>query len=271
MFNILRRLHRQYIILLGKYLIEFIATITDATIITNEFFILPTLQEDEESPFDFILDPQKLLFETDAAMYGGGVVEKGANLLFHNLAKGEFDFSRYSDSLYVTNRSTVPVMVTVTAKITDADDLLITQDKDFPEDDLPYVYLALVDDKGNEQPISKEGDVSINVKMQRAPQNAYVYTFDPETGKYEYGLSGESEEINFDTYSFGLTGECSSSADWSNISVHPKITVTWQLEPVLTEQGAKEEGEEKIEKRQLVKETPKDKSNKKIPREDDGR
>lgn len=207
---------------------------------------LPTLQEDEESPFDFTIDPQNLLFETDAALYGGGVVEEGANLLFHNRREGEFDFSRYSDSLCVTNRSTVPVMVTISAKITDADDLQIMQDKDFPEDDLPYVYLALIDDRGNEQPVSEDGEVLINTTMQRAPQNAYVYTLDPETGNYEYGLSGAPEDIDFDTYTFGLTGECNSNAEWSNISVHPKITVTWHVEPILedkeTEKSMIEEG-----------------------------
>ncbi len=202
---------------------------------------LPTLKEDEESPFDFIIDPQHLLFETNAAVFGGGVVEEGANLLFHNHTEGEFDLSKYSDSLGVTNRSTVPVMVTISARITDAEELLIVQDKDFPEDGLPYVYLALVDDKGNEQPISEAGEVSIHARMMRAPKDTYVYTFDPETSKYEYGLSAASEDIDFDTYSFGLTGECSSDADWSNIAVHPKITVTWNVEPILTEQHSEED------------------------------
>lgn len=202
---------------------------------------LPTLQEDEESPFDFFIDPQKLLFETDAAMFGGGVVEKEANLLFHNRMEGKYDFSRNSDRLNVTNQSTVPVEVTISARITNADDLQITQDKDFPKDDLPYVYLALVDDKGNEQPVSEDGEVSINVRMQRAPENAYVYTWDSETGNYEYGLSGAPEDIDFDTYSFGLTGKCSSDADWSNVSAHPKITVTWHVEPLLTEQKTEED------------------------------
>lgn len=204
---------------------------------------LPTVKEDEDSPFDFIIDPQNLLFETDAAVFGGGVVEEGANLLFHNRTEEEFDFSKYSDSLGVTNRSTVPVMVTISAKITDADDLQIVQDKEFPEDVLPYVYLALVDDRGNEQPISKDGEVSINVEMEKAPENAYVYTFDPETGKYEYGLSASTEEIDFDTYFFGLTGECSSNADWSNIAIHPKITVTWDVEPILAKQESEKEDE----------------------------
>ena len=53
----------------------------DHDIISVDF---PTLQEDEDSPFDFFIDPQNLLFETGASLYGGGVVDEGANLLFHN-------------------------------------------------------------------------------------------------------------------------------------------------------------------------------------------
>ena len=232
---------------------------------------LPTVKEDEDSPFDFIIDPQNLLFKTDAAVFGGGVVEEGANLLFNNRTEGGVDFSKYSDRLGVTNRSTVPVMVTISAKITDADDLQIVQDKDFAEDNLPYVYLALVDDRGNEQPISKDSEVSINVKMEKAPKNAYVYTFDPETGKYEYGLSVPSEDIVFDTYSFGLTGECSSNADWSNVAVHPKITVTWDVEPILMEQESEEEDEQRIEESQLTIEQSEDVADEEISSEDDGR
>lgn len=232
---------------------------------------LPTVKEDEDSPFDFIIDPQNLLFKTDAAVFGGGVVEEGANLLFNNRTEGGVDFSKYSDRLGVTNRSTVPVMVTISAKITDADDLQIVQDKDFAEDNLPYVYLALVDDRGNEQPISKDSEVSINVKMEKAPKNAYVYTFDPETGKYEYGLSVPSEDIVFDTYSFGLTGECSSNADWSNVVVHPKITVTWDVEPILMKQESEEEDEQRIEESQLTMEQSEDVADEEISSEDDGR
>lgn len=211
---------------------------------------LPSLQEGDESLFDFIIDPQHLIFETNAEAYGGGVVEEGANLLFHNRAEEEYTFSRYSDKLTVTNRSTVPVMVTISAGITDVDNIEMVQDKNFTEDGSPYVYLALVDDEGNEQPVSEEGEISMSVRMQRAPESAYVYTQDPETGDYEYGLSQAMEDIDFDTYSFGLTGECSSEVDWESLSVHPKITITWHVEPILTEEGSEaEEGTE--EKRQL--------------------
>ncbi|HCT89963.1 MAG TPA: hypothetical protein DF613_01070 [Lachnospiraceae bacterium] len=185
---------------------------------------LPTLQEDEESPFDFMIDPQNLIYETDASIYGGGVVEKGANLLFHNRAEGKYDYSGSSDKLTVTNRSNVPVRITISAGIRDADDMQFVQDKDFPEDASCCVYLALVDDAGNEQPMSADGEVSICAELPGIPEDA----------------GADTER----TYSFGLIGDCSTDAGWSDISVHPEVTVTWKVEPVLTVLTDQDEKEE---------------------------
>ena len=135
-------------------------------------------------------------------------------------------------------------MVTISADIADVGDIEMVQDKDFPEDGSPYMYLAIVDDEGNEQPVAEDGTVSMSVEMQRAPESVYAYTLNPETGDYEYKLSGASEDADFDTYSFGLTGECSSDADWGKFFVLPKITVTWRVEPILTEEADEEKTEE---------------------------
>ena len=71
--------------------------------------MLPTIKEEiisvdlptvvDESPFDFYIDPQGLLYDTGAVRHGGGVVEEGAYLLFHNHDDGEYDFSGRSDRL----------------------------------------------------------------------------------------------------------------------------------------------------------------------------
>ena len=195
---------------------------------------LPVISESETSVFDFILDPQGLLYSTDAARYGGGRVEEGATLLFHN-KEGEYDFSRYSDWMTITNQSTVPVLVTITAQITDLGEVKITEDADFTENSEPSVYLALVDDKGNIQPISAAGETIIRLKMDAVPGNVYVYKLNEDTQTYQYGLSKDLNEIDFDIYSFGLMGACNPNADWQDISAHPTISVTWRVEPVITE------------------------------------
>ena len=196
---------------------------------------LPVTGESGTSVFDFILDPQGLLYETDAVRYGGGRVEEGATLLFHN-EEGEYDFSKRSDWLTVTNRSTVPVRVTVTAQVTDFGDVRLAESADFGESTEPEVYLAMEDDQGNILPLSVDEQVTINLEMASAPENTYVFKLDEETHTYQYGMSMDPNRIDFDTYSFGLTGACNSNAEWQNISAHPMITVTWYVEPIMPEE-----------------------------------
>ena len=206
--------------------------------------MLPTIKEEiisvdlptvgDESPFDFYIDPQGLLYETDGIKYGGVVVEEGAYLLFRNHNDGEYDFSRYSDRLSVTNRSTVPVIVKITAKISDIGDLRMDQDGVFDGEDDPAIYLAIVDDEGNERVLSEDGEVSVEIEMNQAPSEAYTYHYDESTDSYEY-IYQSDEDISFDTYSFGLRGECNANADWRETSACPRVMVTWSVDPVYPE------------------------------------
>lgn len=206
--------------------------------------MLPTIKEEiisvdlptvgDESPFDFHIDPQGLLYETDGIKYGGGVVEEGAYLLFHNHNDGEYDFSRYSDRLSVTNRSTVPVNLRITAKISDLGNLRMDQDGVFDCEDDPAIYLAIVDDEGNERVLSEDEEVSVEIEMNQAPSEAYTYHYDESTDSYEY-IYQSDEDISFDTYSFGLRGECNANADWRGTSACPRVMVTWSVDPVYPE------------------------------------
>lgn len=195
---------------------------------------LPAISEESDSPFDFIIDPQGLIYETDAAKYGGGRVEEGATLLFRN-HDGDYDFSRYSDRLRVRNQSNVPTKVTITASVSDLGEVEIVGSPDF-YDDSCSIYLAIVDDDGNEQPVSEDGEVSVSVEMMRAPDDAYYFRYDEESGEYSYEYSTDPEYIDFDTYSFGLVGYCNPNGNWEDISVHPKVNVTWNVEPLLSEE-----------------------------------
>lgn len=196
---------------------------------------IPVVSESDTSVFDFILDPQGLLYETDAARYGGGIVEEGATLLFFN-SEGEYDFSKCSDFLTVTNRSTVPVQVTITAQIMDFGDVKIVESDNFTESEELSIYLAIVDDQGNVQPLSADGQASISLEMDAGPENAYVFRLDEETNTYQYGLSMDPDAIDFDSYSFGLMGACNSNAVWRDVSIRPMIEVTWRVEPIIPEQ-----------------------------------
>ena len=203
---------------------------------------LPSVSEDGDSPFDFIIDPQELIFATDAAKYGGGKVEEGATLLFRN-HDGEYDFSRRSDRLTVKNQSNVPVVVTITASIDDLGDIDVVGSPDFGDSDACSMYLAVVDDEGNEKPISEEGEISVSTEMHEAPEDAYVYRIDEENGSYSYEFSRSPEEIDFDSYSFGLTGYCNPNGNWQDISIHPIVRITWKVEPLLSEEEIEQQEE----------------------------
>lgn len=208
---------------------------------------LPAISEESESPFDFIIDPQGLIFATDAAKYGGGKVEENATILFRN-HDGEYDFSRRSDSLTVKNRSNVPVVVTITASVEELGDIEIAGNADFGDSDACSMYLAVVDDEGNEKPISEDGEITISTEMRSAPDDAYIYRIDEENGSYSYELSRSPEEIDFDSYSFGLTGYCNPNGNWQDVAVHPVVKVTWKVEPVLSDEEEEEpEQQEELE------------------------
>ncbi len=189
---------------------------------------LPVVPEGEPSPFDFILDPCGLLYETDAVRYGGGTVEEGATLLFRN-KDGEYDFSKYSDKLVITSEENDPVIVTLSAYVSDLDEVGLLEHEDLLEDAEPGIYLALTDDQGHEQPLSKDAEATIRV------------------------------ELNNGVYSFGLTGACSPDAGWQQVSVHPKVTVTWHIESAQTEEEKfPEEMEEMPEDDRSGEEIPED-------------
>ena len=216
--------------------------------------MLPTIKEEiisvdlptvgDESPFDFYIDPQGLLYDTGAVRHGGGVVEEGAYLLFHNHDDGEYDFSGRSDRLKVTNRSTVPVNITITAKISDLGGLRMDQDGSFEDEDDCAIYLAIVDDEGNERVLSEDAEVSVEVELSSAPSEAYTFRYDESTDNYEYVYQND-EDISFDSYSFGLRGACNANADWSDISASPRVMVTWSVDPVYPDRS--EETDEEIE------------------------
>lgn len=207
---------------------------------------LPVISESETSVFDFIMDPQELLYMTDAARYGGGRVEEGATLLFYN-KEGEYDFSKHSDWLTVTNRSTVPVQLTVTAQVTDFGDIKLAKSADFGESTEPEVYLAIEDGEGNILPLSADGQTAIHLEMSAVPENTYVFRLDEENHTYRYGMSMDPDMIDFDTYSFGLVGACNSNAEWQGILINPTITVTWCVEPIIPEEPDEISEEEFVE------------------------
>lgn len=165
---------------------------------------------DTEHIFDFIMDPQKLISQTDAAAYGGSVFEEDATLFFRRMdGKVAEDYSSSSDALVITNVGTEDVDIVLTASISwdSAEGIQMADDPGFPEDMDASLYLALTDGEQTEAIVGEEG--------------ASIHTT----------LKGVSEENGtHQEYRFWLTGAVNENGDWSQAEgVVPKVTVTWDV------------------------------------------
>lgn len=184
----------------------------DRKLISVEF---PVMDEGENSPFDFVLDPYGLLYRTGAAKYGGGSVQEGATFLFRN-REGEYGFSEYSDYLTVANQGEHPVAVTVSATVSGLEGMELASTDDFSERKEAVIYLAMTDETGRTQSLSAEGEISVR------------------------------QVVEPGTWSVRLVGACNPDADWQSMaSVYPKISVRWYAEPV--EESAADTGREEDE------------------------
>ncbi len=172
--------------------------------------VLPT---NAGNVFDFILDPQRLIEETDAAAYGGQSFEEGATLFFQRLDGGvEEAYHSTSDAVTIVNKSAVPVEVTLTAEISgdSLGGIRMTEDESFADDAGASMYLALTDGE-HKAPILEEEGACIQVTIPAASE----------------------ETAEFPEYSFRLMGAANEHGDWSEIrGAAPKVAVTWVVVPV---------------------------------------
>ena len=143
-----------------------------------------------------------MIYKTKADRYGGGEVEEDAYLLFHNRGDGEHLFSRNSDRLTISNLSDKPITITLRATINGVEYIQMAQDNDFEDSDECSIYLALVDDEGNEMPLVDGEEIILSVEL----------------------------DDSLNTYSFGLTGDCNPNGNWKDISIHPSVKITWEVE-----------------------------------------
>lgn len=186
-----------------------------------------------EGIFDFILDPQGLIDKTDAAAYGGKKFEAGSTVFFRR-TEGEpkEDYSSASDHVTIVNKSSIPVKVALSIKVSDAfaKSITFTDDKKFKKDKDANLYLALKN-KDKEIPIGKDG-LDLDVTIEAAPDGAYEYSYDNKSEKYTYKLKEDSSGILFDEYSFQLTGAANGKGDWTKLEgVVPEIKVDWKVFP----------------------------------------
>lgn len=199
----------------------------EGTIPTDIFqVVLPTSADDV---FDFILDPQGLINETDGAAYGGKKFEDDATLFFKRTDdEAGYDYSSTSDAVTIINKSSVPADVILTACVLEdsLDGIVMTDDDAFTEDTSASMYLALTDGN-NTIPILAGKNSSIQMTIPAA-ENAYEYRYDSEKDQYTYELKEDLSNIEFPKYSFQLIGAANWNGNWQEVGdVKPEVVVTW--------------------------------------------
>lgn len=183
--------------------------------------------------FDFIIDPHSLLNHTNGAAYEGKTFKENSTLFFQRSAgTAEADYSNVSDPVTITNMSSKAINVSVDISIDKSSlgGITLTGDKEFTDDTSASIYMALVDGV-NEVPIGSDG-ISMEALIGAAPEEAYEYRYDSESGEYSYGLTGDTSGIEFGIYSFQLTGAANGNGDWSGaMEAKPQIKVVWRIMP----------------------------------------
>ncbi len=185
-----------------------------------------------ESPFDFLIDPQNLIYLTDAARYGGGKVEEGANILFKN-TQGDYAFSSKSDELVITNRSNIPVRLSIRAEVSNLGGTEFVGSRSELTGDTPSLFMALADKDGIRSVITEYGEATIDVVLEAAPDGTYDFKWNEDLEKYEYKVA--NEEADFDSFSFYIIADCNKDGDWGSVYGNPVISVSWVTEPVIPE------------------------------------
>lgn len=183
--------------------------------------------------FNFVLDPQKLITQTEAVRYkasGSNVADRfvgDKTLYFVNKTDRQMDDT--SDYIKVTNKSSMPVDITLGASITGITAIKLSDTKTFA-DDSTSMYMAIIGNDGNETAIKADGSTVVEGTIPKADIRAYDTVYDSGNNSYEYELVDDKAEY-FSTYEFALTGATNGEGDWLNINENPSLTVTWKIEP----------------------------------------
>lgn len=207
--------------------------------------VLPTLDESNATIFDYKMDPQGLIKATDGAKYTDTEFADGASVYFQNAdADSKKQYSATSEKLTITNKSTMAVNVTLTARVDEVPGLTMAESGTFEATDTATkLYLALIGGEGTSaqtKAITTSG-ITLTATMAAASMgvegvdDAYELKYDTEKGEYVYALTSEAQEedyAGFATYSFKLTGACNTNtkADWSELKdANPRVDVVWTV------------------------------------------
>lgn len=209
--------------------------------------VLPVLGTNyEATAFNYIIDPEGLIQDTSGAKHSGDTFPDKASdtrVYFGTTSGGATTYANTSKTLEVTNKSSVPVKLTVSVATETTDgaiSLVDDQSKAAYTDTVtsPALYLGLqiVSGSSVSTPTALEVGKTVKQEIEIAGKEAnFVKTV--SGGAYAYVVSGSP--TNWDKVGFNLTGSVShcsaqnsaTKAEWKL----PKVTVTWKYEDASAE------------------------------------
>lgn len=208
--------------------------------------VLPTVPTGSEDMYNFILDPQGLIKETEAAKYEAATFEDGKYLFFKN-TDGTTDYSSESDALTAYNLSSMEVELTVEGKVTGATDLTFTAEA--PEEGL-NIQLGIADaaDTATTQYFAvaegaTDATATYTASLAALSADKFDITYDETDGYvYDYestfktSITGES--IDYSTIDgvagagFKLVGAIANDTDgdkWEDYDGTPSVEIVWSM------------------------------------------
>lgn len=198
---------------------------------------LPTIAAGDTT-FNFILDPQGLIKDTDGAAHTGATFDENAKGLYFANPQSDstVKYMASSPALTAKNKGTLDVDVTLSAAANALSDtgysIGLAPDDTFAGDKATNVYLALV--SGDQTVALTDEGATITDTLDAAPADAYEVTYDTTDSKYKYGLTTAAQAADyagFDSLNFNMTGACNTAADWAAAeAAAPTVDVAWTLE-----------------------------------------
>lgn len=183
--------------------------------------VLPTVSADS-TMFEYTMDLERLIQETDGAKYGDATFPAAANDtgVYFNVSG---NYANTSETLKVTNESSVSINLTVEVEASEAEtDVTLVSSNSFDDTEDAQLYLALK--VGTEEtPIVAGETVSSTITIDGIADNFKV---DVVSGDYVY--APVDSPAAWKTASFCLTG-AANQASAEGVTA-PTLTVTWRYE-----------------------------------------
>lgn len=194
-----------------------------------------TLPTSTTTTFAYKMDPEGLIAATNNGKYSDASFEEGKNVYF---LSGENTYTSESAKLKVINKGTMDVDVTVTAKTAENDNIAMSTDSTFAEDDTAAkLYLGLlVADKAAVaiDTTDDTGKVTVGLKG-----NADNYEVTATESGYEFAAKAGVPDAAWNSFEFGLTGACNPNGDYSAEDLAAAdVTVTWSYVVRADDSGA---------------------------------